>query len=133
MGHLGAHARDAQRVADLAERDLQLLEHAEEAVDPAEVAAHRPRRVGDLLRVGAVGDPVMPRERGAQVVAEPVLGVLADQPEADVRQRRGSGDEPHGGREQERGNEDRVGIDAGECRQAGLGQAGPDRAGRICA
>ena len=85
MRHLGSHARDAECVTNLAERDLQLLEHAEQAVDAAEVPRHHSGCVSDLLRVGAVGDAVMPGESGAEVVAKHVLRVLADQPEPDVR------------------------------------------------
>ena len=107
-GHLGTHPRDAQGVTDLAERDLQLLEHAKQAIDAAEVSCHHPGGVGDLLRVGAVVHPVVSRECGAQVVAKLLLRILADEAEPDIRQRRGSGDEPHGGGEQERSDEDRV-------------------------
>jgi hypothetical protein len=50
----------------------------------------------------------MPRESGADIVREAVLRVLADQTEADAGKRHGRGDEPHSGREQKGGNEDRV-------------------------
>ena len=68
--HVGAHARDAERVAHLAERDLQLLEHPHQRVDAAEMARHDARGVGDLLRVGPVGDPVVACQGGAEVVGQ---------------------------------------------------------------
>ena len=113
-------------VADLTERHLQLLEHAEETVDTAEVAAHHTCRVSDLLGIEAVGDPVMARKSRSQIIRKALLRVLADQPEADVRQRHGCGDEPHCGRKQEGGNEDRIRHEAfAESRQAARGGSGP--------
>ena len=106
--HLGAHAGDAQRIADLAERYLQLLEHADEPVGPAEMVGQGARRVGDLLRVGAFLDPVVPGEHGAKVVAKPVLGVLADQSKADVGKQRCGRDKSHRCRQEERSYKDRV-------------------------
>ena len=61
--HVGAHARDAERVAHLAERDLQLLEHPHQRVDAAEMPGHRACGIGDLLRIGPVGDAVVARSR----------------------------------------------------------------------
>ena len=107
-GNLGSHARDTEGITDLAERDLQLLERAEQSVDAAEVPRHQPGCVGHLLWVDAVGHAVMPRECSPKVVAKHVLRILADQAKPDVRQQRRRGDEPDRGGEQEGGNEDCV-------------------------
>ena len=58
--NLSSHPLDAKGVADLAERHLKLLEHAEEGIDAAEMPGHDPGSVGNLLRIGAVGHPVVP-------------------------------------------------------------------------
>ena len=107
-GDLGAHARDTQSIANLAQGNLQLLEHADQAVDAAEMLRHHARRIGDLLRIGAVPDPVMAGDLRSKVVSKLVLRVLADKPQADTGMRCGCGDEAHRRREQEGGDEDRV-------------------------
>ena len=62
LRHLGAHAFDPERVAHLAQRDLQLLEGADQALRRADQPRQAAHRVGDLLWIESVGDPEVRRE-----------------------------------------------------------------------
>ena len=56
VGDVGRHAGDAQALAHLRQRDLEVLQDGDEAVDRAEVAAHRRHGLGEPVGVEAVVD-----------------------------------------------------------------------------
>ncbi len=99
------HAGDAERVPDLGERHLELLEGTDQALDRTELGAEAAHGVGDLLWVQGVGDlPV----RG-DVLLELRRQVLGrdggDQSEPYPWKPGGGVHEPRGGLEQERRDE----------------------------
>ena len=99
------HALDAEGLADLRQRHLQLLEGADEPVHPAHLAREAGHRPGQLTRVERVLHPPVPGQPPAQLRRDPFRGLAGDQAEADVRQLRGDGDEPRRGLQQVRRDE----------------------------
>ena len=122
-GLLG-HPLDAEAVAHVPERHLQLLEHADQAVHATQVLGERSGCIGDLLRVGGVVDAIVTGEAGAHGLGEALFGILADQPQTDIRQRRRRGDEAHRGLEKEGSDED-GGRHRGQCRRRGRAEPSP--------
>ena len=106
LRHLGAHAFDTQRVAHLAQRDLQLLEGADQAARRADLARETAHRVGDLLRIEAVVDPVVRRELRSEGGRESLYRVLADEAGAHAGKIGDRLDEAQRRIEKERSDED---------------------------
>ena len=69
---LHVHALDAERLAHLCQRHLQLLQRADQAFDPADLAAEAGHRLGDLARVERVVDPPVPVQAFLQHGRQPL-------------------------------------------------------------
>jgi hypothetical protein len=101
-------AVDAERVAHLRHRQLQLLEHAGQAIDRADRARDRAHRDGELAAVEAVGDAIVAGDARAQGGGNRLLRVGADHAERDAVE---LGERPHVAvrvLEEARGDEDHV-------------------------
>ena len=121
------HALDAEGLADLRQRYLQLLERADQPVHPAHLpgeAAHRP---GQLTRVERVVDPPVRVQPLAQGRRDAFHGLAGDEADPDVRQLRGDGDESRGGLQQVR--RDEGGDDHGADRTPARSRAPPSLRG----
>ena len=87
---LHVHALDAQRLAHLGQRDLQLLQRADQAFHPSHLTTEAGHRLGDLARVECVVDPPVPGQaflqHGGQALGR--LGGDDGQPDAGQPRRR---------------------------------------------
>jgi hypothetical protein len=101
----GVHARDAQRVAGLRERHLQLLERADEARDRPQLLRQPRHGVGDLPGVQRVVDAPVPGQVAGQLGGHLLRRRGGDQAQPHVRELCRGGHEPRGGGHQERGHE----------------------------
>jgi hypothetical protein len=104
--HLRTHAFDAESVAHLAERHLQLFESTDEALRRSDLPRQAAHGVGDLLRIEAVGDAVVRGELRLQAGWQPLGRILADEAGGDARQVGDRFDEAQCRIEKERGDED---------------------------
>jgi hypothetical protein len=102
---LDVHALDAERLADLRQRHLELLQRPDEAFHPAEVPAQTGRGLRDLARIERVVDPPVAVEVLPQRLRETLRRLGGDQGQPHVRKLGGRVDEPRGGRQQERRDE----------------------------
>ena len=66
VGGLLVHALDPHGLAHLGERHLELLERADETLDPAHLVPEPGHRLGDLTRVQGVVDSPVPGQPVAQ-------------------------------------------------------------------
>jgi hypothetical protein len=105
VGRPGVHARDAQRVAGLRERHLQLLEGAHQPFDGPQLPAQACDGVGDLPRVQRVVHAPVRGEVARQLGRHLLRGRRGDQAEPHARELGRRGHEPDGRGEQERGDE----------------------------
>jgi hypothetical protein len=105
VGGRGVHARDAQRVAGLRERHLQLLEGAHQPFDRAQLPRQPGHRVGDLPRVQRVVHTPVRGEVAGQLGRHLLRGRGGDEPEPHARQLGRGGHEPDGRGQQERCDE----------------------------
>ena len=99
------HPRDAQVLADLCQRDLQLLQHGQQPADRAELAGQALDRGGELDRVQRVVDPPVAGQVLLQLRRQPVRGLAGDQRGAHAGQPGRRLDEPRRGVQQVGGDE----------------------------
>ena len=88
------HAGDAQVLADLRDRHLELLEDGHQPLHVAELPAQSLDRPRDLPGVERVVDLPVPGQAVPEPGREAVVGLAGDQGEPDVGQARGRLDEP---------------------------------------
>ena len=69
----GSMPADAQVLAHLGQRDLQLLQHGQQPLHLAELAGQALHRGGDLARVERVVDPPVPGQVLPELGRQPVL------------------------------------------------------------
>ena len=77
---------------DLGHRELQLLEHAGQAVDAPDRARDRAHGLGELHAVERVGDAVVAGDPRTQRRRDGLLGIHADEAERDALELR---ERPH--------------------------------------
>jgi hypothetical protein len=83
--HRLAHPGDADPVAGHRQRQLHLLEEPDQAVDPAPVALERQRRRAQLLRVEAVRNLIVARDRRSIPLWQAIDRLVRDEPDPHVR------------------------------------------------
>jgi len=88
------HARDAQLLAHLRDRHLQVLEHADQPLHPADVLVHRLDATGDLRGVQRIVDAPVRGEAVPELVRQPVGRLARDQGQVHAGHARGGLGEP---------------------------------------
>jgi hypothetical protein len=126
-GGLDVHPVDAEALADLGQRHLELLERPDDPLHPADLAAQPGHRLGDLARVEGVVDPPVAGELLVQHGWKVRRGGVRDEPEPYARQARRRRDEPRRGVEEVGRDED--GGDHDTRRYRGPSMSGTDGRG----
>ena len=83
-------------LADLRQRDLELLEHGQQPLHRPEVPAEALHGRGDLAGVERVVDPPVPGEPVAHLAGQAVHRLTGDQGQLGIGDARRGVDEPHG-------------------------------------